>query len=450
MTPREQAVSFFNQAVSVQESEKQLSYKFLVSAAEADPTLNNSWYGIANANADMGLRESAIACYRRYLELNPSDGKGWTNFGHMLYHTGRIDEAEAACLRAIKIDDELANAWMNLSLVQSVQCKVTDSVRSAKRGYDLEPNPITEMALGFAYLHARQLDLGFKHFEAKIPYKIPQYLSFPWPRWQGEEIADKTLYVVSDQGLGDTLCFLRFLPAVAQRCEKIIFHAQSELMRMAALMLMDSPNIEIIPLNSPLPVADLWVAITSLPVALGLSSDEIENTPQLPITIEPSLAPWKVPERKLHVGICWTGSAGNDIDRWRSTTIENFLELCRVPGVQLYSLQVGAHSQEVHASGSAAVVKDLTPWIRDVYDTATILQNLDLVISIESFLPHLCATVGKECWIAYARNGGDYRVGRKGQRTIWHPTARIFYQDETASWQTVFNDIVSALREKIG
>jgi len=449
MTPRDQAVQFYNSAVSVQESDKQMSYKMLISAADADPSLPNSWWGISNANADMNLRESAVACYRRYLELTPDDGRAWTNLGHVLYHLGKIDEAEACCLRAIKLDDALANAWMNLSITQSVQCRIEESLRSAQKAFELDQNPITEMALGFAYLHARKFDLGLKHFEAKIPYKIPQYLSFPWPRWQGEDISDKTLYVVSDQGLGDTLCYLRFIPAAAKRCAKIVMHMQSELMRMAALMLMDCANVEIIPLNAPLPVADIWVGITSLPVALGLSSDEIEHAPQLPITIESSLAPWKARGRKLHIGICWAGSPGNDVDRWRSTGIENFLELCRVPGVQLYSLQIGPHSQDVHATGSAAVVKDLAPWVRDVYDSAAIVQNLDLIISIESFLPHLCATLHRECWIVYARNGGDYRIGRKGSRTIWHPTARVFYQDERAAWGPVFDEVVYALRERV-
>lgn len=451
MTPREQAIACYNQALKVRESDPQMAYKLLVSATENDPLMPEPWAAIADANAEMNLRPSAIANYRRYLELKPDDARAMVTMGHLLYHDGKIEEAWQATKSALKKDETLANGWMNLSLIQSIQGHIGTSLDSAKRGYKLDPNPVTQLALGFAYLHARELDLGLKHFEAKLPYKTPKYLTFPWPKWQGEDLSDKILFVVSDQGLGDTLDFLRFLPMVAKRCGHVTMQIQGELIRLASVMLGDQPNIDMVPLNSQLPVADFWIAITSIPVALGLTSDEIEYAPQLPILIDALPAPtqMKIPGRKLHVGICWGGSAGNDIDRYRSMPVENFLPLAQVPGVQLYSLQVGPKAVEVHSSGSAAVIKDLAPWIRDVMDTVYALKHIDLVISIESFLPHLANAVGVETWIPYARLGGDWRCGRKGARMIWHPRSRLFHQDASDSWTPVMASITEALRERV-
>lgn len=444
LTPeRIQAIQFYNQAVLLNDSDAQMAYKLLMSAIDADATLPEAWKLMADKNADMALRRASIACYRRYLQLQPEDGKAWCSLGHMLYHAGDIGEAEFATKRSISLDKNLANAWMNLSMIDTLYGRVSQSVDSAKRGYELDPTPITELALGFAYLFARKLDLGLKHFEAKIPYKMPKYFSFPWPKWSGEDISNKTLYVISDQGLGDSLNFLRFVPQAAARAAHIVMHIQPELMRLAMLMLVDVPNITFIPINSPLPTADMWTAITSVPVALGLSSKEIEHAPMLSIPLVESLESmpppiwWRVPSAKYHVGICWAGAALNDIDRWRSMSIEDLLELADVPGVQLYSLQVGPRAPEVYSSGSSPVVKDAVIGARDVLDTALIMQQLDLVVSVDSLIAHLANAIGKDVFVLCPFNSSDWRLGRKGQKDVWHPHSMRFFQGPDASWEPV-------------
>ena len=448
----EHAVQWYNQAVMSQDTDPQISYKLVTSALELEPTFAEGWHYIAEMNKNNHFYASAIGCFRRALETDSKNGKLWTNLSHALYESGKIEEAKLAAQTALSLDDTLSNAWLAMSMIQSVEGDIHSSVKSARRSYEIDPTPITEFAMGFAYLHARDLKQGLRWFEAKLPYRMANHLSFPWPRWSGEDLTDQTIFIMADQGMGDTLDYLRFIPLVAQRCKTVILQIQGELMRLAQMMLSDHSNIEYSVLNAPFPDANFWVPITSIPVALDMGSEAIENTPQLsvPEWQQPAqFASWKTPKRKLHVGVAWAGAPGNDIDKYRSMRIDDFLEFCQVPGVQLYSFQVGQRSQDVHITGSIALIKDMTIFVRDVADTVGFLRELDLVIAVESFLPHLCNAIGKEVWMPYSHLGGDWRAGRKGQRPVWHPHTKFFHQTKEGKWGPVVENIVSALRKRV-
>src|SRR5262249_52581608 len=128
---------------------------------------------------------------------------------------------------------------------------------------------------------------------------------------------------------------------------------------------------------------------------------------------------------------------------------QNFLELYRVPGIQLYGLQIGANAKDLYDIGAPAAIRDLAPYVRDVADTVSLLQYLDLVICCESALVHICNHAGKDVWVPYSYLGRDYRAGLDGTARMWLPTARFFCQQEGETWEPVFGRIVEALREKL-
>jgi hypothetical protein len=315
-------------------------------------------------------------------------------------------------------------------------------------GYALRPDePICEMQLAFATLFARQFPDALRHFEVRFKYKLHSYLSFPYPKWKGEP--GKTVYLVADQGLGDTLSYARFVPALCNRAQYVHAIIQPELLRLFTDIFVGIPNLNLIPAPQPFPAADAWTTFVSLPGNLEMSEDELRNTP-FP-AIRPMFAPtnWKVPGRKLHIGIAWGGSMLNDINKHRSIPIDFFGDLFSVPGVQLYSLQVGQQNQEMYDAGYAPLIRDLTQYISGVDSTIALLQHLDLVITCESALGHICSIIGKECWIPYSTLGKDYRLGITGEDRLWTPHHRIFLQGQDCSWKPVFSDIKDALREKI-
>lgn len=465
MGDRRVAILQFNDAVRQNQGAKSgaggdvnLAYQLHSSAVMADDTFGMGWHELGNVVGDLSHSAASIAAHRRALELpdgeTPGDlnpaarAKSLVNLGHRLHVLGRNEEGMRAILQAIQMDNRIPQAWCCLSLCLSIEGKHERAVAAARRGLDLEPDNATiETALALALMFNGNMRDGLKHYEARFRYKLRHFLSFPYPQWHGEE--GKTVWLVADQGLGDTLSFARFVPQAAARAKFLYLGVQKELVRLFRASFQRIPNIEIIPMPAPFPPADCWATFVSLPTALGLSEDEIRNCPHIDVPQFSVGMNWKSPDRRFHIGVAWRGSTLSDIDHHRSFPVEHLLRLYEVPGVQLYSLQVGEKANELHQAGAAALIRDLSPFINDVADTTAIIRNLDLIVTVESALGHVASACEAQCWIPYSRLGRDYRASADGTAPIWSPRHRFFRQHENRQWDDVFTDIVDALREKV-
>lgn len=464
MGDRKTAEMFFNNGAQAAQDRSKPEYlqhamQQFSSAMHADPTWATAAYQAGNNASDLGLLHAAIACWRRALECEmPKNGEAQSheatrakvmcNLGWRLESTGQTHEALKVAIEAVHLDPGLAFAWLNLSIVQGRLGYMAESVVSARTAFKLAPTDSTvEMGLAFALLFNRNLAEGFKHFESRYAYRLVNFTKYPYPRWEGEP--DKTLFLVSDQGLGDTLSMSRFLRMTCARARYVHACVHPELLRLLQYALLDVTNLNLLPQPCNFPAADAWSTFVSLPFALGLTDGEIRNTPQLEYKAPRSNAKqWKVPDRKLHIGIAWRGSSLNDINEARSVPIQQFLDLYKVPGIQLYSLQVDANKQQLFDTGCGPVIQDLSGYIRDVSDSVAILQDLDLVITIESALGHIATFADREVWCPYSWMGRDYRLGFDGSDQIWSKY-RVFPQGSDLRWQPVFDRIVAALREKV-
>lgn len=463
---RNAAIDFYNQAVGVGKQDPQLAYRLLCSAVTVDPEMGQGWYLLGNSLADLKHYPASIAAFQRALTLPDGDypgdmtadfrAKTLVNLGHRLLNDGRIEDAAgvtAVALRFLESNPDLdqegrAFCWTNMSLILTIKGDLEGSLRNAKIAFEKSQKAIIETGLGFAYLFSGDFEKGLKHFEARFEYK-GLMKDYPYRRWDGGR--DEVLFIVPDQGLGDTLSFARFVPEVSRRVGRVIFSVQPELVRLLGCGLKHLGNVEVVPTSPQFPAADVWCPVVSLPVALGLSSEEIEGCVQGWEAGEfSSSVPvgWKAPGACLHVGIAYGGSAANEIDRWRSIPVEQFLDLYGVPGVQLYSLQVGERVADLHMAGAAGLIKDMSPWIRDAADTVAIMRELDLVITIESFVGHLAGAIGKECWVPLSWRGGDYRCGKFGDRPIWYGNTLLFREGAVGGWGPVFGRLRGALAER--
>lgn len=458
---RATALNFYQKAVEAQSDQNagpDLRYQLLSSAVMADPSMGMGFYELGNINGSNFWRDAAVSCYRRALELpngtQPGDmtpewrAKAMNNIAFELHHLGRQDEAREWGLKAIKAEPNLSKAWLTLSLIDNIEGNLHRSIAYARKALALEKDPAIELGLAFALMHDGQYAEGLKHFQARVEYVLRHFLSYPYPRWDGER--DKTVFLVADQGIGDTLSFARFVPAVLGRCKRVHMRIQPELLRLFRIFFQRYDNLTIEPLPCPFPPADGWTSFMCLPTALGLNDEEIRTMPGLQCPQIDIGRSWLAPDRDMHIGVAWKGSEANMSNNWRSFPMELLLDLYQVPGIQLYSLQIGQGGQDIHTKGSAALIYDLNPYVRDVSDTIGILRELDLVISCESLLPHICGLTGTECWIAYSHNAGDFRIGRTEERgQLWNPHARIFKQGRNGKWGPVFQRIKEALRDRM-
>jgi len=456
MGDRATAIKFFNKAVETindksKPSNPTTAFQLFASACDVDPTWAHGWFQYGNNCSDLNYFHSAIAAYRKALQHETDRDeliKIYSNLGWRLFTTGRMDEAYNALMKALDLDPNCHQAWLNLSQVHGLRNETAKALQCAKKAYEFEPDDVVnEAAYAFSLLFARKLKEGFKHFEIRFKWRLHQFLQYPYPKWEGEE--GKVVFLVADQGLGDTLTFARFVGKAAKKAKYIHAYVQPELMRLFMHAFIGIKNINLLPFGSNFPQADVWTTFVSLPFALGLEDEEIRNTPQIKPPLFHMPTTWMVPDQKLNVGIAWRGSKLNDIDEHRSIPVQQFLELARVPGVQLYSLQVGEGAEEANSIGATAVIKGLSPYIRDVCDTVSLLQNLDLVIGCESALGHICSMAGKEFWMPYSFMGPDYRVGHDGTDVLWAPKHRVFKQGEDLQWRPVFDRICAALENRL-
>lgn len=466
MGDRKTAVDFYNAGVSAVNDKSNpnnptTAFQLFVSSAYADPTWWQSAYQCGNNVADLNHHAAAVACYRRALNCEMTDtdrSKVAANLCDRLHKLGKVTESLHYGAEAIRLDPNSIVAWINLAVVLGADRQTKEALAAAERAYAIDPDDaLAQMQVAFALLFDRQYVRGFDMFEARYRYALHSFTQFPYPKWRGEK--DCTLMLVADQGMGDTLDFARFIPAALKRVKYAHVTVHRELLRSFQQAFVGYDNINILPLGiqPAFMPADYYTSMVSLPWSMSLTQDEITDTPQITLPSSGVASKydqqWKQKDARFHVGIAWAGSTLNQINPYRSIPVTTFLELTRVPGVQLYSLQVDSgHSsaaKDLHEQGCAASVRDLSGYIADVSDTVSFLQHLDLAISCESALPHICAAVGKEVWVPYSLLGRDYRLRHCGTERLWCPTHRVFLQREDESWDHVFGRIVTALEEKV-
>ncbi len=455
MGDRQHAIDLYNVGVTAANDKShpgnlQHAYASHVSSVYADPTFGLGWYALGNDNSDLNHLHASVACWRRALECEMTDidrAKVLCNLSWRLHCLNQSEEAYRRAEQAIALDPMFELAWLCLSQIQQTWCDTKLAVKFARKALALNPNSSEcKFNLAFALLFDRQFAEGFKEFEVRFPHKLKNFLHYPYPAWRGEE--GKTVFLVSEQGLGDAISFARFVEVACARSKYVHACIQPELMRLFQHAFVHIKNLNLIPSPAHFPQADYWTTFVSLPYALGLSDREIREAKQIVPPLYPLPKTWKVPERKLHIGIAWRGSGLNDINEHRSIPVQRFLDLYQVPGIQLHSLQGDGNRQHMHDIGGAGVIQDLASYVRDVCDTVALLHEMDLVITIESALGHIATLAGKECWVPYSYQGRDYRCGLDGKDQLWSQY-RIFRQDKDLDWEKPFAQICTALQDRL-
>ncbi|GHD57302.1 hypothetical protein GCM10017083_38600 [Thalassobaculum fulvum] len=365
----------------------------------------------------MGRYREATDVYRRGVCLGPGDGGIHYNFANLLRAEDRLDDAVVTYRRAVACRPDNAEIHWNLSL---------------------------------ALLAAGRLKEGFDEYEWRWKYdNFPsKRRDFRQPLWTGEPFEGRTLLLHTEQGVGDVLQFLRFLPMIVERkgrTGRIVLECHETLMS----LLQGFPGIDqmIVRFAEP-PPADLQLPLLSAPRALGIDTMEQlpVSVPYLPIPEGPDVpVPEAGPER-LNVGFVFGGNPQFPNDRSRSTRLESWMPLFGIDGVRFFSLQKGDREPEV-ANAPDSVVR-LNERLTSFRDTAVALGKLDLVITTCTSVAHLAGALGRPFWVVLSRNA-DWRWLVGCEDSPWYPSARLFRQTVLDDWDGVFERVGAALREEV-
>ncbi len=256
-----------------------------------------------------------------------------------------------------------------------------------------------------------------------------------------EDLVGRTVLLDPEQGLGDSLNYVRYAAALGARGVRIVLRAVPALRSLLAESL---PGITVVGDDVPVPRHDLRLPEMALPVLFG-SWDEAVPPPVRLVADPHDRAVWEArlgggPDRRI--GLVWAGNPSHFNDSNRSLAVDALRPLLDLPGHRFFSLQVGARSAEAAALGDR--VTDLSPALNDFAQTAAALSALDLLIAVDTSIVHLAGNMGVPCWMLLA-NAPDWRWGRTGETTPWYPSLRLFRQERARDWATVISRVGAAL-----
>ncbi len=406
---------------------------------------------LGNVLQEQGKLEQAAASLQQARHLKPDFPEAHNNLGVVLSALGRLDDAAACLEQALRLRPQYAEAHNNLGLVRRQQGKLDEAVASFREALRCQPAYAeAHHNLGYTWLLGGNLEQGWAAYEwrwqvasfAKVNRDVTQR------RWDGSPLAGRTILLQAEQGLGDTLQFIRYAPLVRQRGGHVVVACPGELLR---LLKSCSAIDQFVDMDQPLPACDVQAPLLSLPGLLGTSLATIP-APVPYLCADPELTRrWGEELGQVavfRIGIAWQGNPAHRNDRHRSLPLTQFERLARLPGVQLVSLQKGPGTEQLEALGGRFEVIALGQRFSDLAATAAAVMNLDLVVTVDSALAHLAGALGVPVWVAlpYAP---DWRWLLEREDSPWYPSMRLFRQRRWGDWADVFDRIEAALCERL-
>jgi tetratricopeptide (TPR) repeat protein len=362
----------------------------------------------------------------------------------------RYEESEAAYRAALAVRPDFAEAYSNLGILFQEQGRLSEAISNHERSLAINPqSPITNFNLALAQLQSGDFQRGWAGYEWRWHLKERQ-LASEAPRWDGSPLHGRTILIYLEQGLGDAIQFIRFLPLVKSSGARVVLECPAF---MEPLFAHCQGIDQIIREGSARPVFDVQAPLMSLPGILGIT---LQNLPAaVPyLFVDPQLvSTWKERVREIEgfkIGIVWQGDSRYSKDRVRSIPLTEFLPLAAIPGVKLISLQKEPGAGQLLALYDPHMVLELME-SRDVgpgtlIETAAIIQAVDLVIAINSGIAHLAGALAVPVWLALP-SVGEWRWLTDREDSPWYPSMRLFCQKTPGNWPDVFKAMAQELRE---
>jgi tetratricopeptide (TPR) repeat protein len=422
-------------------------------ALQCRPDFALAHNNLGAALAYQGRAEEAVACYRVALGLKPDYAEAHNNLGDALKEQGRLDEAAACLRRALELKPDFAEAHYNLGNTLKEQRRLDEAVACYRRALELKPDAAdAHWNLALSWLLAGDWQRGWPEYQWRWQAKGCAPRRFPQPLWNGESLAAKTILLHAEQGLGDTIQFIRYAAIVKQHGGAVVVECQKPLVA----LLQGCPGIDrLVGQGDDLPAFDVQSPLLSVP---GILKTSLETVPaRIPyLAARPALVErWRTRLSGLDgfkIGIVWQGNPKNTRDRLRCVPLRCFAPLARIPGVRLLSLQKGAGAEQLAEVRDLFAVTDFAGELDEqsgpFMDTAALMKNLDLVIASDTAAAHLAGALGVPVWVALPFVP-DWRWLLDRADSPWYPTMRLFRQERPGDWQGVFPRMESALRERI-
>jgi tetratricopeptide (TPR) repeat protein len=387
----------------------------------------------------LGRHAEALAEVDRLLALALPSASLLVNRGVALERLGRQEEALASIDAALALEPARRDALVNRATLLLAQVRVHEAVRAAEEALKLYPEDgDLHWTLGMGLLLLGDLRRGWAEGEWRtrsIAFR-GKLLQLEQPRWQGESLEGRTIFLHAEQGFGDNIQFLRFVPEVARQARSVLLLVSPELEPLVSGTL--PANCRILPQNSMLPAIDFHCPLMSVPAVLGTTLETIPAEVPYLHAQPAAVAAWR---DRLgagagpKVGVAWSGNARHGNDHNRSMSLATF-RAAAPPGSRFFTVQPQTRESDQGALAAWTQAVDAGKDLRDFADTAALMEALDLVITVDTSVAHLAGALGRPVWILLPYSP-DWRWMLERTDSPWYPTARLYRQPAAGDWASV-------------
>jgi hypothetical protein len=368
---------------------------------------------------------------------NQSFGKVYLDLGSLAEKRGDLRNAIKCYQSALEHKEDFLHAYDALGKTLELQGKKSEALSLYFKAMSIDPNFIELRFCGSTPLKK------LAHHNSTAMKNIPS--------WKGEDLAGKTIFVYTEKGLGDTIQFCRFLPLLAAQGAKVLIKPQGPL---TSLLAHANLGAEIVaPTVDPATLqCDFHVSLLSLPHLLAATLETIPSPHGYITPDKEKVLMFKQKHfstKKQKIGIFWQGDPSHVNDKNRSVPLTSFYAIANLDNVQLYSLQKGFGSEQLESLPSPVSIINLDNELASFEDTAAIIANLDLVISVDSAVAHLAGALGKPVWILMPKITDWRWLGfSEPETTCWYTSMVKLQQQEAGNWQEVFDRMIKQLSKK--
>lgn len=443
-----QAIEQNNRAIKAYNKRQYKDAELLFKKAiELNPNYAEAYANLGALYAKFKEFDKAIELYQKCIKIKPSYAGAYTNLGNALNKTARHEEAVYFHKRAIAIDNRSANhfsncasAYKNLGRFDRAKAYYEEAIR-------LEAGHINaHFDLATVLLQTEEYERGWREYEWRfekeemLGHKESFKPIFEAPRYRGEVLEGERVLVHAEQGFGDTLMVARYLFALQRRGARVLLYLREGLRELFESM----PCVEeIYTRDEPLPAFDLQIAFMSLPLALDATLENIvEDYPYFTIKEH-----YRLSTQKIKIGVVWGASNSGESYAKKVFDLRHFRAMAKDKRFALYSLQLGEDAKAIEQHGMKDDIIDLSKEIDNFLTTAKIINALDLVITSDTSVAHLAGAMGKEVWILLQKVP-DWRWGVASQKSMWYPSARLFWQYSLGDFNSLFRQVYRELETK--
>ncbi len=425
-----------------------MAEEYFFKALSSAPNSVDIKYNIASLRIETNNVAEAEQYLTEVLAANPDYYEALIDLGEINFQRLSFDIALQLFNRAITVNPARWEAYFNAGLAKQEMGLFNESRSLLTTALELAPeNQLVQFALSEIEMSIGNFEAGWNCYESRLKFDLFKNRKYPIRKWEGESLEGKSIFVFEEQGSGDTFQFIRYLIPLKENGAVITFHSKPEHLRLLKYF----TQIDTIVSDDTTAKSnsyDYYSPLLSIPKILWQKCYELSEYREYLKPPKDLADKWRLnlsTSTNFRVGLFWTGNTFSNINKKRHCNISDLLPLLEIPNIDFFSIQVGSPAQELQSDCFAKNrITDLSGEIADFADTAAIISNMDLIVTIDSSVAHLCGALGKKTFLMAAKVP-DWRWIGDGSKSKWYLSITIFRQTQ----QRVWSNVVSAVKKSI-